>query len=223
MKTIRIFKDIDSILQVTKDTVNQSNNYYDYMINHNNDLYTKQLPLLMKNARINALVLSKTKTDYQKSIYQKKKSEENIHKTNKKIVKLKHFLSPLNNIRNLQIRSKKLPPLCPLYNNKGELVPSIVKSSKVIFNKMTNYEENINKKNNINCGLILQKMGSTQNIFRNQKKDRKILKYNKSCDFHYTLGYNESENNNFNEPSYCKLKYDEEKIFGKKKFIQRYY
>ena len=93
----------DSILQVTKDTVNQSNNYYDYIINQNNTLYKKQLPLLMKNSRMNALVLSKTKSDFQLNTIQKNKEEEN----NKSNTKINKFLSPLNNIRNLQIRSKK--------------------------------------------------------------------------------------------------------------------
>ena len=66
MNKKRIFKNIDSILQVTKETVNKNDNYYNYIVNQNNNLYKKQLPLLMKNSRINALVLSKTKIDFNK-------------------------------------------------------------------------------------------------------------------------------------------------------------
>lgn len=211
MKTVKIIKNIDSILQVTKDTVNQSNNYYDYIINQNNTLYKKQLPLLMKNSRMNALVLSKTKSDFQLNAIQKNKEEEN----NKSNTKINKFLSPLNNIRNLQIRSKKLPPLCPLFNNKGELIPSIIKSSKIKFHKLINYDDNYT---NHNFGLVSQKNRSTHNIFNNKKIDSRNLKYNKSCDFDLKLDYNESENKPFNEPEYDKLKYDESKIFGKKKF-----
>ena len=224
MKTIKIIKNIDSILQVTKDTVNQSSNYYDYMINHNNTLYQKQLPLLMKNVRLNALILSKAKGNSQINTSLKNYSEDysinNDEKTNKITLKLKNSLSPLYNIRNLRIRSKKLPPLCPLFNNRGELVPSIVKSSKVIFNKMMNYDDNMNNINNINYALSPKKMESTHNILRNRKNDSKMLKYNKSCDFYLKIDFNESEKKYFNEPDYDTLKYDESQIFGKKKLYE---
>ena len=224
MKTIRIIKNIDSILQVTKDTVNQSSNYYDYIINHNNTLYQKQLPLLMRNVRLNALILSKAKGNSQINTSLKNNSEDysikNSEKNNKITLKLKNSLSPLYNIRNLRIRSKKLPPLCPLFNNRGELVPSIVKSSKVIFNKIMNYDDNMNNINNINNALSPHKMENTHKVLRNIKNDSKLLKYNKSCDFYLKIDYDESENKYFNEPDYDTLKYNESQIFGKKKLYE---
>ena len=218
MSNKKIFKNIDSILQVTKETVNQSDNYYNYIRKQNDSLYIKQLPLLMKNTRISALVLSKTRNDFKHNalyeIKDEKKEKENASKT-----QINKFISPLSNIRNIQTKSKKLPPLCPLYNEKGELVPSIIKSSKILIRKMINNEDN---SNNINYSLGFKRMGSTGNIFGNKKMDIKKykLKCNKSCDFEIKLDYDERENRQFNEPEYDKLKYNESKIFGQKKLYE---
>ena len=213
MDTKRIFKNINSILQVTKETVNKSDNYYNYIVNQNNTLYMKQLPLLMKNSRINALVLSKTKNNFvQKSSLTVEKDEtKKFSKT-----KIDKFISPLNCIRNTQNRVKKLPPLCPLFNEKGKLIPSIIKSSKISFSKFVHY----NDENKINCSLGFKRTGSTQNIFKSKKVEIKKLKYNNSCDFEIKLDYDEKENKQFNEPEYNNLKYDEHKIFGEKKLYR---
>ena len=57
---------------------------------------------------------------------------------------------PLTQIRKLQVRSKKLPPLCPFYNKKGELLPDVVSTSKAL---LTNYEsDSIFNLTNINNG-----------------------------------------------------------------------
>ena len=213
MNKKRIFKNIDSILQVTKETVNKSDNYYNYIVNQNNTLYMKQLPLLMKNSRINALVLSKTRNDFSK------KKSFSLEKDNTKKfsrTKIDKFISPLNRIRNTQNKSKKLPPLCPLFNEKGELIPSIIKSSKVLFHKLIHY----NDTNKINHSLGYKGMGSTQNIFKSKKVEIKQLKYNNSCDFEIKLDYDEKENKQFNEPEYDNLKYDENTIFGEKKLYK---
>ena len=215
MSKKKIFKNIDSILQVTKETVNQSDNYYNYIIKQNDALIMKQLPLLMKNTRINAIVLSKTKNDFKyNSLYQikdEKKEKEHASKT-----QISKFISPLRIIRNNKIKSQKLPPLCPLFNEKGELIPSIIKSSKILIKKM------INNDDNINYSLGFKRTGSTENIFRNKKMDIKKfkLKFNKSCDFEIKLDYDERENRQFNEPEYDKLKYNELKIFGQKKLYE---
>ena len=173
----------------------------------------KQLPLLMKNSRINALVLSKTRNDFSK-----KKSFSLEKDDTKKFSKTKKdkFISPLNRIRNTQNKSKKLPPLCPLFNEKEELIPSIIKSSKVLFHKLIHYN-NVNK-NNLSLGC--KRMGSTQNIFKSKKVEIKQLKYNNSCDLEIKLDYDEKENKQFNEPDYDNLKYDENKIFGEKKLYK---
>ena len=211
MTNIKTFKSIDSILHVTKDVIHKSNNYYEYMIKQNNTLYKKQLPLLMKNSRINALILSKTKEPFFKNFQSQNKEEE----ADERKVNFYKKLSPLNNIRNIKIRSKKIPPLCPLYNNRGELIPSIIKTSKVLYRSIINYNDNTSSINHclssekitkIKLGAIRLNMGK--------------LKYNKSCDFEIKINFDEYENNFFNEPEYDKLKYDEKKIFGQRKLYE---
>ena len=55
-RKLKIPKNINSILQVTNDIINKNNNYHDYIIKNNNSLYARQLPLLIKSKRVNALV-----------------------------------------------------------------------------------------------------------------------------------------------------------------------
>lgn len=211
MTNIKTFKSIDSILHVTKDVIHKSNNYYEYMIKQNNTLYKKQLPLLMKNSRINALILSKTKEPFFKNFQSQNKEEE----ADERKVNFYKKLSPLNNIRNIKIRSKKIPPLCPLYNNRGELIPSIIKTSKVLYRSIINYNDNTSSINHCLSSekITKRKLGA---IRLNMGK----LKYNKSCDFEIKINFDEYENNFFNEPEYDKLKYDEKKIFGQRKLYE---
>ena len=56
LNKIKITKNIDSILQVTNDVIYKSNNYREYILNQNNSLYMRQLPLLMKHERMKALI-----------------------------------------------------------------------------------------------------------------------------------------------------------------------
>ena len=202
MSKIRISKNINSILQVTNDFIYKNNNYRDYIINQNNSLYIRQLPLLRKNERIKALVAKK----YDDS--QKNSSIINEEETNKNNSVSSNSLPLLKNIRNIKIRSKKLPVLCPLFNEKGELVPSAIKTSKVIYKKI-NYEHFLNK---INFRMSLAKTGKP--IFK--KLEIKKLKYNKSCDFDLRIKLDDLENNYFNKPEYENLIYDEKEIFENK-------
>ena len=66
LNKIKITKNIDSILQVTNDVIYKSNNYREYILNQNNSLYMRQLPLLMKHERMKALI-SKKIEDTQKN------------------------------------------------------------------------------------------------------------------------------------------------------------
>ena len=211
MNNIKSFKSIDSILHATNDVIHKSNNYYEYMIKQNNTLYRNQLPLLMKNSRINALVLSKTKEPFFKN-FQSQNKEEDVDERKVNFFKK---LSPLNSIRNIKIRSTKIPPLCPLYNDRGELIPSIIKTSKVLYSSIINYNDDINSINHCSSIEKIQKrkLGA---IKFNMKK----LRYNKSFNFEIKLNFDEYENNFFNEPEYDKLKYDEKKIFGQKKLYE---
>ena len=112
----RTSQSVGNILQVTKNIIQENENFYDYYINKDNSLYYKQLPLLIRKAKLQAIAIYKKEN---------KKQQENYPLTTGDSPNL------LDNIRNAQIRSKKLPPLCPFYNDKGELVPSVVKTSRV--------------------------------------------------------------------------------------------
>ena len=201
-KRIRISKNIDSILQVTNEVIHQNNNYRDYIINQNNSLYMRQLPLLMKNERIKALIHKKLdESQKNASTIEEEKDKD------KEILTLKKSLSPLKNIRNIKIRSKKLPPLCPLYNARGELIPSAIRSSKVLYKKI-DYSSFLNR---VNLGLGFPIRGKP--ILK--KMEIKKLKYNKSCDFDLKIKLDDLENNYFSKPEYEYLTYDENEIFGK--------
>ena len=116
-KNKRTSQSVESILQVTKNMIQETDNFYDYYINKDNSLYHKQLPLLLRKSKLQALVIRNKEN--------KKQMENNYP------ISLTKDINLLDNIRNAQIRSKKLPPLCPFYNDKGELVPSVVKTSRV--------------------------------------------------------------------------------------------
>ena len=201
MSKILISKNINSILQVTNDAIYKNNNYRDYIINENNSLYIRQLPLLIKNERINALVAKKYDDP-------KKNSSLILEEEIKNNNSMSSF-PLLKGIRNLKIRSNKLPPLCPLYNDRGELVPSEIKTSKIVY-KRINYD---NFLNNINSGLGFPK--KMKPIFK--KPEIKKLKYNKSCDFDIRIKLDDLENNYFNKPEYEHLIYDENLIIGNKR------
>ena len=203
---IRISKNINSILQVTNDVIYKNNNYHDYIVNQNNSLYMRQLPLLRKNERMKALI-SRKLDDSQKNANSLILTEEEKERGEKKGFQLKKYLSPLNNIRNIKIKSKKLPPLCPLYNERGELIPSAISSSKIIYKKI-DYNVFLNR---INLGLGFPLTGKA--ILK--KLEIKKLKYNKSCDFDIKIKLDDLENNYFSKPEYEYLTYDENAIFGK--------
>ena len=197
-RKLKIPKNINSILQVTNDIINKNNNYHDYIIKNNNSLYARQLPLLIKSKRVNALVQKKLDDS------QKNKDEETIEKQTSM---LKKYLSPLSTIRNIKIKSKKLPPLCPLYNNQGELIPSVISSSKIIFKKI-DYNNFMNR---ANLGFGIER-NISQPILR--KKDLRKIKYNKSCEFDLKIKLDDFDNNYFRKPEYGNTTYDENKIFG---------
>ena len=208
---IKITKNIDSILHVTNDVIHKNNNYHDYIKKENNSLYLRQLPLLMKNERMKALI-SKKLDDSQKNLSLLLLDEEKQSKESSEKLKF-NLLSPLNNIRKLKVRSKKLPPLCPLYNKQGELIPSVIKSSKVFYRKI-NYNDFLNR---INSGLIEFPNNSNNNnkklTFR--KLEIKKIHQVKSCvNLDIKIKLDDIENNYFKKQEYQHLEYNEEKIFG---------
>ena len=204
-RKIKITKNIDSILHVTNDVIHKNENYRDYIVNQNNSLYIRQLPLLMKNVRIQALI-SKKLDDSHKNSLSLVLQEEQKESKDKNIFNINKILTPINKIRNIKIKSSKLPPLCPLYNDQGELIPSEIRSSKVIYKKI-NYNDFLNR---ISLGLGFPKPGKPLL----KKLEIKKLRYNKSCDnFDLKIKLDDLEKNYFNKPEYEHLKYDEKEIF----------
>ena len=186
----RTSRSVGSILQVTKNIIQQNENFYDYYINKDNSLYHKQLPLLVRRTKLQALVL------YNKE--SKKQQDNNYPLT------LNQSQELLDDIRNAQIRSKKLPPLCPFYNEKGELVPSVVKTSRVYNRNNFDQIERMNTIDGRGTSRILKKISKKNgiNVINTIDNLEKI----------------EKDYFNFNQADYDKLKYDEKDIFGKKQF-----
>ena len=185
----RTSESVGSILQVTKNIIQENDNFYDYYINKDNSLYHKQLPLLFRRSKLQAI-----------AIRNKENKKQNENNYSLALVKAPGLL---DDIRNAQIRSKKLPPLCPFYNEKGELIRSIVKTSRV-YNKYTfstdrNNDTNLTGRKSIK---ILRKIINLNNIdnLNSQNDFEKI----------------ESDYFNFSEAGYNKIYYDEKEIFGKK-------
>ena len=188
----RTSQSVGNILQVTKNIIQENENFYDYYVNKDNSLYYKQLPLLIRKAKLQAIAIYKKEN---------KKQQENYPLTTGDSPNL------LDNIRNAQIRSKKLPPLCPFYNDKGELVPSVVKTSRV-YNRY-DFDNNETPTN------IMTLSGK-----RHKKLLDKILRKNEVSDNGNVNDFEKNEKDyfNFNDAGYDKLSYDETQIFGKKKF-----
>ena len=178
---------IDSILQVTKSTVQQNQKFYNYYLKKDNTLYRRQLPLLVHKYKMS--VLSKKKLENEKTYIQ------NVHKSSS----TDNILLPLNAIRHAQIRSKKLPPLCPFYNDKGELVRSVIISSKIQNYYMKDVmEDHLFKK------IKLIKIGS-------KPRGESIPGLN-SVD----INFDQFQFDYFYEPEYSSLVYKNSHIFGKK-------
>jgi len=189
-KTDRTSNTIGNILQVTKSTIQQTQNYYNYYINKDNDLYRKQLPFLIHKYNMQALAIRRKEIE-------KNVTEVGIipYSTNEDNT----FLTPLNNIRNPQIRSKKLPPLCPFYNKKGELVPSVVNTSK-IQNKL-NLTDAVG---DISLGKI--------RLNKSPKIDRIPGLTN------VEINFDDFQSDYFYEPEYSSLEYLDCEIYGKKDY-----
>ena len=186
-KTGRINNYVGNILQVTKDTIKHNQIFYDYYINKDNNLYKKQLPILVQKYKIQALAIKK------KENIKNSAKEDLLHKTSDSIDK-----ALLSTIRNTQTRSKNLPPLCPFYNEKGELLRSVVATSKVYSKRLFNEED---------------RSVSPKNI-----KLRKYLSHHVTKDLlkTFSINFNNFQNDYFYEQEYDSLNYNDSAIFGKR-------
>ena len=181
---------IGNILQVTKNTIQLNENFYDYYINKDNALYMKQLPLLVQKTNMQAIAI------------RKKENEKNYIEIenipNKSVSLDKGYL---NNVRNTQIRSKKLPPLCPFYNHKGELIRTVVNTSKINRKYLIKDQGNLSYKK-----IKLIKLGEKQKE-ENVPGLRTIY-----------INFDDFQNDYFNEPEYSSFSYKDSQIFGKKEY-----
>ena len=149
MKALHKIKSIDSILQITKDVVNQNDNYHDYIINENNAFYRKQLPLLMKHSRINSLISSRAKIIEIEKKWKNAKSMS-LKEENKPEFNISKYHLPLDSIRAIKIRSKNISPLCPIYDSKGSFIKGSVSPRRIFcYRSLLNsiLSDNIAKRN----------------------------------------------------------------------------
>ena len=124
MKTTNVFN-VDSILKVTKNVIQSSDNFNRYYLEQNDTLYNDQIPLLNAN------------TSESKSLILINPNEtNNISKTNN--ITNTSFRS----IRRLNERPNNIPKLCPLYNDQGDLMPEIALNSKISFRTSYNFFNN---------------------------------------------------------------------------------
>ena len=189
--TERTSKTVGNILQVTKNTIQINDNYYDYYINKDNSLYMKQIPLLVRKAKMQEIAIRKKENEKNNIDFEENKIKSH---SNEK------YLVPLNDIRNSQYRSKKLPPLCPFYSNKGELLRSVVTTSKIYNRQFLNDNISISPKKaikilKIRCNSITENTPGTQPI---------------------KINFDDFQNDFFYEPEHSSLVYKDSDIFDKK-------
>ncbi len=189
----RTSQTVGNILQVTKNTIQISDNYYDYYINKDNSLYMRQIPLLVQKAKIQAIAIRKKENE---------KNHLEFEGNKKKSQSSEKYLIPLNDIRNAQNRSKKLPPLCPFYSKKGELLRSVVTTSKIYNRQFLNDNNTIRSSPKNTIKIVKIKFNSngeggpgTQPI---------------------VINYDDFQNDFFYEPEYSSLIFKDSEIFGKK-------
>ena len=191
-KIFKIDNCVGDILHVTKDTIKQTQSFYDYYIQKDNSLYQKQLPILIQKANFQSIAISR------------KEKEKNIELIPNKFNSQDNIKLPLSTIRHNQIRSKKLPPLCPFYNKKGELLRSYIKSTKVTNNQ-----------------FLMEKFRETSPL--NNLRYYKTIKLNKSGNSAKNIDFNKDfQKDFFYEDEYSNLTYDDYKIFGNKDIYIEY-
>ena len=122
---------------------------------------------------------------------------------NLKEKKMESLPDPLENIRNAQIRSKKLPPLCPFYSNKGELLRVVVTTSKINHKKF--FSENFGS---LSPSRNHVKMLNPPNIYANCLTEPSISKTE--------INFSNFEKDFFYEPEYESLVYQTDEIFCQK-------
>ena len=205
---------IGSINKLTKKIIENSESFHSYYIDQKINYYEDTLPLVLHE----------------------KKLKNSFNKSEKRLINLnKKYPLSLKSIRHVNIRSKKISDLCPIFNNKGELLPSVVSNSK-IYKCNYSYEKN---KPKINLGIYPMKrrnlnsfqINNISSSFSNFKKDffsDEYLKlhYNEEVIFNQHEKYNNiikekieyfKTNKNKNNTTFLEKKYN----FGQKNKAMR--
>ena len=213
---MKIIKNIEPILKVTKNIIKKSDNFHDYYIHESNNFYENQIPLLMRHSRIREVMfLKKLKrediiTQEQNDFNEEEDEEQKINNT----------INPISRIRKPHIRSKKLPPLCPFYSRRGDLLPEVITTSKIygrnVMQTESNYDINISiSSNSLGKYPKRGRLGilSPMNLKKiNHDNLYKILEIN----------FDEIQKEILCEPKYNSLKYNNYDIFGHKEFYQEF-
>ena len=190
LKNLKANSYIGRILYMTKETIKQNDTFRDYYIKKDNTLYQRQLPILIQKANMQSIAINKKEKEKNIQIFHNLSNSMNS-------LSLESISTPLSSIRHLQIRSQKLPPLCPFYNERGELLRSYIKSTKVFDKK-----------------FLLEKFRAISPICGKGSK-YKIIKYNKSENLTKSIDFNKDfQNDFFYEDEYSNLNYNDYKIFG---------
>ena len=214
MKTDKLTKNIESILNVTKNVIKQNSEFNEYYQNKDINLYKSQLPLLMQRSRLREALYFKNKNNIQDLILHKTKEEDdsdNILKEEEE----KNITNKLSlmEIRKLQVRSKKLPPLCPFYNKKGELLPEVVSTAKAFNNMDSDSKFNMS---NINLGLF---PNFNWHFLTPMNKNKiKTINLYENIEIHFE----DFQKEVLFENKYDSLKYNYSDIFGRKSFYKEY-
>ena len=216
MKTVKINKNIESILNVTKNVIKQSNEFNDYYKHKENNLYQSQLPLLMQRSRIREALYFKNRNDIQDLIINKTTADDqDLNDIILKEEEEKNIYTklPLSEIRKLQFRSKKLPPLCPFYDKRGDLLPEVVFTSKALLNNLDT-DSKYNLTNVIFGNAIPNKHYLTP---MNKSKIKNINLYE-----NIEINYEEFQNEVLFDKKYESLKYNYSDIYNRKEQYKEY-
>ena len=215
MKSVKITKNVESILNVTKNVIKQSTEFNEYYQNKDNNLFQSQLPLLMQRSRLREALYFKNKNNIQDLILHKTTKEEDDSDNILKEEEEKNIYNklPLTAIRKLQVRSKKLPPLCPFYNKKGELLPEVVSTAKAFNNMESDSKFNMS---NISLGLFPNFNWHFLTPM-NKNKIKNINLYE-----NIEINFDDFQKEVLFEKKYDSLKYNYSDIFGRKSFYKEY-
>ena len=215
MKTVKITKNIESILNVTKNVIKQSSEFNDYYQNKDNNLYQNQLPLLMQRSRIREALYFKNRTQIKDLVLHKTTTEEQDSNDILGEEEEKNIYNKLSltGIRKLQIRSKKLPPLCPFYNKKGELLPHVVSTSKALSNIEVDSKINLSKSFGKNYP------NSNWHFLTPMNKDKiKHINLYENVEVHF----DEFQREVLYEKKYDTLNYNYSDIYGREQYYKEY-